>query len=411
MYFGYATLMVLKTAVIVISPALFDDPLVSITKTQFGAIIAYGTLGGILGKLISGWSADKYGGRITFFFGLLVTGLAVAVFGLTSKYLLFSLTFFSVSLARAFGWPSMTKLIGNWYQPFYFGRVWGAISTSSRVGTITATLSLGYLLNYVGWRTILWIASTFGMVYVLIWFFSVHENPPRRIDDPGTGGEPHRYVGHHLSNLDLKQALLVFAKSKRVWLIGGAMMGLTILTDFINFLPLFLKESLNISSGNASMVSSAFPIGAFVSVLIGGYFFDKVSKEAITRVIGVLLFGMIVSLLVIVNVSYLELSQRNSVALVVVCLFGFGFGVSPAYYIPMSIFSIKFGGPHSAFLVGLLDVIGYSASMGFSFLAGSLADQASGWSRVLHLLIGISVFTLVITVYFLHGESKVGDSI
>ena len=49
--------------------------------------------------------------------------------------------------------------------------------------------------------------------------------------------------------------------------------------------------------------------------------------------------------------------------------------------------------------------------MGFSFLAGSLADQASGWSQVLHLLIGISVFTLVITVYFLHGESKVGDSI
>jgi cyanate permease len=87
-------------------------------------------------------------------------------------------------------------------------------------------------------------------------------------------------------------------------------------------------------------------------------------------------------------------------------LFSFGFSIAPAYYLPMSIFSIKYGGPYSGALISILDLGGYFAAAIFAIAGGILADLPMGWNQVLNLLIGIGVITLFLTVWFLHNESK-----
>ncbi|MCJ8344357.1 hypothetical protein MJH12_02365 [bacterium] len=72
----------------------------------------------------------------------------------------------------------------------------------------------------------------------------------------------------------------------------------------------------------------------------------------------------------------------------------------------MSIFSIKYGGPYSGALISLLDVGGYLASAISAFAVGYISDQTMGWHKVLILLIIIGIITTVITILFLHGESK-----
>ena len=67
MYAGYAFFMVLKTAPSTASVSIINDDL--ITLDQWGKIVAVGTVGGILGKFLTGWMADQFGGKFTFTLG------------------------------------------------------------------------------------------------------------------------------------------------------------------------------------------------------------------------------------------------------------------------------------------------------------------------------------------------------
>ena len=409
MYFGYAVTMFVKYSIIVVSPSLISDPVLAITKTQFGDILASGSFGGIAGKILFGLGADRLGGKSSFLMALLMLSIGVLIFGFSINYLAFLLIFFSLALAKAGGWPSVAKLIGNWYHPHQYGRAWGYIATASRFGTILATLGLGFLLHFLTWKHILLSAASIGIIMSIIWYIWVQEKPNEDHLDEGLQNPVAQYIGHPLYNKTLKFALLDFLKSSRVCLIFFAMMGLTIMTDFLNFVPIFIKESLNISDAGAVMTASAFPIGSIVAVLAGGHIFDALSKKSMIKVIGCSLALAVFCILVIYNVPNFSFSSSINILVIYVSLFVFGLSVSPAYYLPMSIFSIKYGGPFSGILISILDIGGYFASAVFGIITGRVADSM-GWGRVLLLLALTGVITLVLTVWFLHKESKVAET-
>ena len=85
--------------------------------------------------------------------------------------------------------------------------------------------------------------------------------------------------------------------------------------------------------------------------------------------------------------------------------FVFGFAVSPAYYIPMSVFSVEFGRSRSGVLIGLIDACGYGMTMLFAPLAGSLLE-AQGWPPFLAMLVGVSLLSLVFLTAFLVAEGR-----
>jgi OPA family sugar phosphate sensor protein UhpC-like MFS transporter len=405
MYLGYAGFLLLKTSIVVAGPALLADPSLGLTKADWGVILGCGTIGGILGKFVSGWSADRVGGKLIFTAGLLVTTLGVSGFSFRSDFLAFALMYFIVLLANASGWPSMAKLIGNWFSTNQYGRVWGLISTSSRVGTITATLTVGALLRSMDWRQMLLVSAGIGTGLVLMATFLIRENPPVSPDTTlDNTDDPH--IDHPFYQTTLKEAFFEFLGSKRFLLICGSMMGLTILWDFLNFVPLYLNERMGLSTADSAMATSSFPIGSLVSVLIGGFLFDKLSRKAVARLMTVYLGVAVASLGFILILPQIEFSLQGNLIATLCALFIFGFSVSPAYYLPMSIFSIEYGGPHSGFLIALLDAVGFAASVVFSFVGGRVAGQGGGWVAFLTLLIGVAVFSWWMTAWFLHGESK-----
>jgi len=408
-YCAYAVSMFMKYSIIVVSPSLISDPSVAISKTQFGEILASGSIGGIIGKILFGLAADRIGGKYSFLVGLAVLSIGVMIFGLSFNFLAFIIIFFSLAFAKAGGWPSIAKLIGNWYHCSQHGRAWGYIATSSRFGTIIATLGLGFSLNYLPWQYVLYLSATIGIIMVVIWYFCVREKP----NEIQIGEQPRRqasqqYIDHPLYNKTLKFALFNFIKSPRVCLIFFAMMGLTIMTDFLNFVPIFIKESLKISEANAVMTASAFPIGSIIAVLAGGYIFDALPKKTMTKIIGFTLSIAVLCIVVIYNISNFSFSQPVNIIVIYICLLFFGLSVAPAYYLPMSIFSIKYGGPFSGILISILDIGGYFASAVFGIITGRVADSM-GWGQVLLLLMLMGIITLVITVWFLHNESKVEE--
>ncbi len=406
MYGAYAVLNICRTTVIISSPAMLDDPELELNKTMWGAILGWGTAGTLVGKLTTGVMADRFGGRKVFLVSIGFCILATGIFGMMSKVFFFSIAFFIAMLAKSAGWPSMANLIRSWYPQFWRGRIWGILSSSSMSSSLFTSLVMGSLLLVISWRWVIASSLPIAGIFVILLFFYLKQSPTdvgfKAM--PSVDGDDNNHnskKNHHLDNASLTEALISFIKSSRFWLICISIMSLTILMAFQNFLPLYLKEVFNISPGQAGVASSVFPLGSMFSVLIGGFIFDKLTKKKRVFVLGgmmTLATGCIITLLLLPE-SNIQETSLLWIALSAIMVFGLM--VAPCYLIPMSVFSLDFGGKHCGVLVGIIDAAGYLASMIFEFLGGALADQVDGWQQFLHIILNVSIVGTITLILFL----------
>ncbi len=404
LYAGYGSFMLCRNTLNAVSVAMIDDPLIAMDKAAYGQIISYNSLGAMAGKIVTGVGADIIGGRLMFLLALGLTAVTTAGFGLVSSFGLLAACNFFGQFFKAGGWPAMAKLIGNWYEPGKHGTVWSLLSTSSRAGTIAAGLVLGYFLKYFHWRTIFFIAAGLTLVVVTVIAFVLRERPedvdlpPTSAADAACSSEP--LPQHRFDHLGTLQALGAFCKSARFWLIGLGLAFLTMMMDIIYLLPVYFGESLGLPAGEAAMAGSAFPAGSFLALLAAGPIYDALSKRGHVFFLG---GTLVVAVGCVVGIQNLPAGTGHWT--VMSLLFLFGVVVSPAYYIPMSVFSISFGGKHSGFLVALLDVFGYAGAFLFNFYSGTIA-QEYGWGVFFSVLLGITVVAAISTTAFLVLEDR-----
>ena len=450
MYAGYAASMILRMIPTVAGNPITRDPSLGIDLEAWGTVLAAGTCGAMTGKFLCGWAADNFGGKRTFTVALFVASLFVGLFAMSSSLRMMQATFFVVLMAQAAGWPSMTKIIVNWAAPKQYGRVWGILSTSSSVGTLTATFALGSLLTYLSWRGMLWIAAGIGCTIAVFYGLTMRERPdgpiPAEVGDQEAevGGQKSEIGGqtsevgvqksdvdhrtsintnpqteskienpkskitpapHPFDNLTLPQALPRIFGSLRFWLISASLMGLTILWDFLLVAPLYLRDVLQLDQADASRAASAIPLGSLISVLVGGFVFDKLDRKKMGLVMAALLAVATACLVMLAKLPDADLTGRWPLLAALTMLFLFGLCVSPCYYIPCSVFSIDFGGRHSGFLVAILDAIGFAATATFYFFGGGIA-QHQGWPAFLTVLTTIAAWSLVMTYFFMQREGR-----
>ncbi len=407
MYLGYAAFMLCRNTLIASSAEMIGDPAVELDKESYGRLMSLHSAGAIAGKFVTGIGADIIGGRRMFLLALSLTALANLGFAFCSSFLMMGVYNFLGQFFKAGGWPAMTKIVGCWYSPRKYGQVWSIISTSSRVGTITAGVLLGFMLSFVSWRAVfVFTAVLTGAVVIAAYFFlkedpeSADLPPLREEDDLQQSAEQNLAASHPLDELSLWQACIQFTRSGRFWLIGFALVFLTILMDFINFIPIYLAESLQINGSRAGMAAAAFPAGMFAALVATSFVYDRLSKAQLIWTLGGLLILASLCVVLLWNVASLpfEPATRLHVAMAVICIMGFA--ISPAYYVPMSIFAIAFGGKHSGFLVAAIDVFGYSGALLFNFFGGSIAEKY-GWSVFLTGLLAITLLAATCMTGFL----------
>ncbi len=406
MYLGYAAFMLCRNTLIASSAAMVEDPALGMDTESFGRLMSWHSAGAIMGKLVTGPGADILGGRRMFLIALSLTALANVGFAFGSSFAAFAAFNFFGQFAKAGGWPAMTKLVRDWYPQQRYGQVWSIISTSSRVGTISAGLLLGYLLSLISWRAVFAVSAIVtGGVVVLLYFF-LKERPEQvgllpladHQDDQTVDAGKVAVAPHPLDTLTLPQACWQFARSARFWSICFSLVFLTIMMDFLTFIPIYLSTALSISSSQASMAGSSFPAGMFAALVLTSFVYDGLSKRSLIWTLGGLLAISCLCVLLLWRFDVVPLAGRTPVA--IATLFVLGLTVSPAYYIPMSVFSVDFGGKHSGFLVSLIDVFGYSGAMLFNFFGGSIALYY-GWTVFLGGLLAIACSATAFMVTFL----------
>ncbi len=404
---GYAMLMLCRTVVGVAGPAMLLDPELNLDTASFGAILGWGTAGNLIGKLTNGVIADKLGGSKVFLFAIGFAAVTTFIFGTLSSNTAFFALYFLTIFAKSAGWPSMANMIRASFLPDKHGRVWGFIATSSRISSVATTLLLSSLLLVMSWRGLFFIAAGIALVCVLI--IPKFLNKIKIQSELNSDGSSMGLVSddhHPLTHTDTFNAIIYFIKSSRFWLISLGVSSLAVLFEFQVFIPIFLSETFDLAPAQAGIASSAFPLGCLIAVFIGGFVFDKLSKKNVIYVLGATLVIAILCLFSLQFLGTIQWDTQTELILTICLIFIFGFAISPAYYIPMSVFSISFGGKHCGLLVGLIDALAYVGAMTFDFVGGAVANKEGGWQDFIGILIVTSFIAAVTMIIFLYVEYK-----
>jgi sugar phosphate permease len=412
MFIGYMGFILSRTVLAVASPEMVNDPNLGLDEASYGDIAAWGMAGMIAGKLLTGVIADWLGGRRVFLVALSITAVLTVAFSWGTSTTIFATINFLLLFAMAASWPSMASIISVWYPSTKYGKVWGTLSISSRLGASLSMILLGTLLTVFSWQNVFRTAGIIGLCIAAGISFYLKASPKHvglpALEDRVAPEESERQdeknteqkAPHFLDDKNPAEALWAFARSGRFWLICSSLMCTTILMDFILFLPLYLTSFEGVSSAQAGSWASAFPIGCLLALVGGGFLYDRVSRKGRIGLLGGLLGATCVCVAALWCLKGLPMIPDSfKFPLAIVMLFFYGFTLAPVYYLPASIFANEFGGKHCAFLIGLVDVAGYSASMLY-LIAGGRMVKTWGWQSMIQLFLVIAVIATLVTIWF-----------
>jgi OPA family glycerol-3-phosphate transporter-like MFS transporter len=412
MYVGYMAFILSRTVLAVASPEMLKDTNLGLDEASYGDIAAWGMAGMISGKLVTGLLADWLGGRRVFLLSLLIAAILVFVFAWGDSATIFAIVNFFILFAMAASWPAMAAIIRVWYPSTKYGRVWGALSTSSRLGASLSMIVLGTLLAVLSWQDVFRVAGIIILSTAALISFFLKSNPKdvglAGLDEPVAAEESDgrderdaaQKAPHFLDDKNPAQALWAFAKSGRFWLINLSLMCTTILMDFLVFLPLYLTSFEGVSSAQAGAWASAFPIGCLLALVAAGFIYDAVSRKGRVGLLGGMLGGTSLCLGALWCLKELPMVPASlAFPLAIVILFFYGFTLAPPYYLPPSVFSNEFGGKHCAFLVGLIDAFAFFASMLY-LIAGGRMVKTWGWQAQIEFLLVVAVVATLVTSWF-----------
>jgi MFS family permease len=227
-----------------------------LSGTMAGVIVASCQAGYVISVFLTGYLADRIGGRKTFALSAIETGVFGVAFALLAR------DFWSALILRTLAGigqgglyvPGM-RILSSWYSPSERGKALG-IYTCSLVGASAgANYVAGPLAALYGWRAGVFWTSVWAFPAAVLMFLSVRDNPPRMTD----GGSPETF----------RSAVLI---NKSGWLITLSYMGhmweLYAMRDWINPYMNASVQVLGYSAADALTVGSAI---AGTCLLMGGF--------------------------------------------------------------------------------------------------------------------------------------------
>ena len=135
---------------------------------------------------VTGWLVDRFGARLTMFFGII--GWSVACLGGGISRTIGQFGFFRgmLGLAEPTNFPAQLRVVTIWFPGKLRATANSLCVAGSSIGAIIAPPLVAYLALTYNWHTVFIVAGVIGLVIALLWFF-IYMEPPARILKEATG--------------------------------------------------------------------------------------------------------------------------------------------------------------------------------------------------------------------------------
>jgi OPA family glycerol-3-phosphate transporter-like MFS transporter len=406
LFAGYAAYYFCRSDLSVAMPLLIDHlnqhgvpP--SEALTHLGTMASLGVLAYALGKLFLTGLGDLWGGRRSFTMGL---GGAVAftlLFASGGTLPVFTIAWVGNRLTQSIGWAGLIRVCSRWFRYSSYGTVAGILSLSFLVGDAAARGSMGVLISWgYGWRFLfLFAAAVAGLMLVANLLFlresSVEAGYPEAEPNPqnlfARSDSPPRTVRDLLTPLLSSRAFIC------VCLLS---LGLTLVRETFNtWTPIYFRDFVGYTAARAASMSAIFPAVGAVSVVLTGWWSDRLGVTGRSMI---MVLSLAVAAAVLTALGGVPRGASTSIVPPLLVAAG-AFCLLGPYSFLAGAYALDFGGKQaSAVSSGVIDGVGY---LGGVFAGDTVArfSVAYGWPAVFRGLAGVSVLSALAAGYlFLH---------
>jgi sugar phosphate permease len=399
---GYAALYFCRADLSVSTPLLVDELTARGVRREdamvlIGRIASLGVFGYAVGKLFLGGLGDYWGGRVNFLIGLAGATVFTILFATTGLVPVFTVAWLGNRLTQSLSWAGLVKVSSKWFNYSSYGTVLGILSVSYLVGDAVSRQLMAMLIHRgFGWRTLFYFAAAVAAVLFLINLLFLRESRAALGFAEARTNPLNLFAQSESRPASVAALLRPLFLSPAFQLVCLLSFGCTIVRETFNlWTPVYLRDYLGYSAGDAAGLSAIFPGVGVVSVMLMGWLSDRlgVNGRAVLMLIG--LTATAAALLAMMSIpsgttgALLPLLGIGTIAF---CLLG------PYSYLGGA-FAMDFGGKQgSAFASGMIDGIGYLGGV----LAGDSVARISvsfGWQGVFVALAAVSALSAAAAGY------------
>ena len=390
---GYASLYFCRADLSVATPLLVEelgkhgvshgDAII-----RLGEITSVGVLAYAIGKLFLTGLGDFWGGRISFLIGLSGAAAFTLMFASGLSLPLFTMAWIGNRLTQSIAWAGLIKVSSKWFDFSSYGMIIGILSISYLVGDAAARQWMGMLIDHgYGWRALFYFAAAVAGFFLIVNFLFLRES---RVDAGHSEAKPNPlnlFAASESRPTSVGALLLPLIRSRAFLLVCLLSLGCTIIRETFNaWTPVYLRDYLGYSNGNAARMSGIFPGVGAVSVLATGWLSDRLGVNGRALIMFVGLSAAAAALLVLMTMrssttgSLLPLIAIGTIAF---CLLG------PYSYLGGA-FALDFGGKQAgAASSGIIDGVGYLGGAAAGYIVARIS-VSFGWQGVFVALAVVS---------------------
>ncbi len=146
-------------------------------QTDFGWVMAMFTLGYALFQTPSGRLADSRGPRIVISTIVALWSALTALTGAAWNFVSMMVIRFLFGAGEAGAFPSLAKVVFNWFPVRERGIVQGINFSGSRLGAAFALPLVAWMLTRMGWQWTFVIFGCFGLFFAMCWYLLFRDKP------------------------------------------------------------------------------------------------------------------------------------------------------------------------------------------------------------------------------------------
>lgn len=289
-----------------INPSLIKD--FSVSAPQLGSLSAAYFYANIFFMLPAGLLLDRYSTKLIILIAMLICVIGTVCFSFTNSLYTAMICRFMTGIGGSFPFLCCLRLAVRWFPPKKLGLVTGIMMTMAMLGGVVAQTPLTLLTISYGWRTSILIDGLLGIIFMLIIYIVVYNEPVGHIEKINTGNK---------SKLPLLQSLKLITSNKQNWLLGiyTCMLNLPIFLLAQTWGSLYLSQVHHLNMTKATLVTSMIFIGTILGSPTLGWLSDTISRRKLP-----MLLGAIISLVIILLIMYLPNLNLTSLLLLFLVL-------------------------------------------------------------------------------------------
>ena len=365
----------------------------SLTKAQGGMFQTLFAIVYAAGQLINGVIVDKVSARRYIFAGLLLSGLANLLLGISKAYPLMLTAWLINGAVQSMLWTPVVKIMATWFKGDRREKASFGLSITLVCGNIAAWAISGFMAARFSWRYSFIIPGIIvGSCAFLAWF--ILRDKPEEGEDIGED-EVQKKGTTALRQMTVREmiALTGLPLVLVCCVCNGA-----VRDGIITWGPTILAQVAGGQALNSTLTSLIIPCFNLIGIVMARKCYNFFGNNA-RRCCGCLMLLSTV-LCALIRPSYVSM-VTCAITLGLACACTYGINPMLTTLIPME---FEVGG-RVGLVAGISDCFIYLGSALAGVVTGAISD-AAGWTMVFMLWVGIAAVGAVFAFLSLNGRKK-----